>query len=95
MAIPLGPALVSSDYMIQVFTYDKVMEQIMLGIRGTTDLVAWFLKVQHVLTTAIGEFVSGKDTVIALPSHTHIICDLETATSWYEQQDYHVLKNKP
>lgn len=86
LAIPIGPALISSDYMIQVFTYDKVYEQIVLAIRGTTDLLSWFLKVQHVLTTAIGGFVSGKDTVIALPSHTHIICDLETATSWYEQQ---------
>ena len=50
LAIPIGPAITSSDYLIQVFSVNKVLEQVNLAIVGTTDLTAWFLKVQHELT---------------------------------------------
>ena len=86
LAIPIGPAITSSDYLLQVFTVNKVMEQVNLAIVGTTDLTAWFLKVQHELTMTAVDVVKGDDILFTIPEHTHIVCNLETATAWTEQQ---------
>ena len=71
---------------MEVFTINKVLEQVNLAIVGTSDLTPWFLKVQHELTMTAVDVVSGDDILFTIPEHTRIVCNLETATAWTQQQ---------
>lgn len=86
LAMPIGPALTSSNYLMEVFNANKVLEQVNLAIVGTSDLTAWFLKIQDQLTSGIPSVITSGDVIFSMPVHTHIVCNLETATAWTEQQ---------
>jgi hypothetical protein len=90
LAIPMGktvPNLVSADHMIKVFAMDQVMEHFNLAIIASTDILAWFLKLQNAMTIGlVTNAIKEADQLIVLPNHVHIECSLDKAYDWISQE---------
>lgn len=90
LAIPMGktfPTLMSADHMLKVFAMDQVMEHYNLAVIASTDILAWFLKLQHAFTIGlVVNAVKEAEQLLVMPSHVHIDCDLKNAYDWITQE---------